>query len=184
MPDSSTQQKSPQITIRANEMVRSGLEPMIQRAGLANSCAFENCKSKTIIINCGEQETKFALPVRIGVLFDQILMLSKKAQKQNSALLDLKYGILDINLGKFIPSDQKAKTVLLTEKEVEILQYLHESIARKIPRDELLKFVWGYAKNTETHTLETHIYRLRRKIELDPASPEILKKDEDGYFLG
>ncbi len=186
MPDSSEQPKDPQITIYANDFVRGGLEPMLQREELAELCAFESHEEKTVILSCDGQETKFPLPVRVGALFDKILMLSKKAKKHSSVFLDLGYGILDTNLGKFTPTDKKAKEkiILLTEKEVEILQYLHESSVRKVPRDELLESVWGYAKNTETHTLETHIYRLRRKIELDPTSPEILKKDEEGYFLG
>jgi DNA-binding response OmpR family regulator len=186
MSDVSTQQKDLQITIYANEIVRSGLESMLQRKKLADLCTFEIHNEASVILRHDGQETKFLLPVRIGALFDQILMLNKKAQRQDSVLLDLRYGILDTNIGRFTSSDKKAqrKGVLLTEKEVEILQYLHNNSGRKIARDELLEFVWGYAKNTETHTLETHIYRLRQKIELDSTSPIILKKDEEGYYLG
>jgi len=183
MPDTLIHRKDLQITIYANSIVHKHLEPMLQRAELADFCTFEDHKEEVVILRHKEQEVMFPLPVRVGVLFDQIVLFCKKSQRQGSAYLDLGCGILNIDLGRFSPPDGKAE-ILLTEKEVEILQYLHDNAERKIPRDELLEFVWGYAKNTETHTLETHIYRLRRKIEPDSASPMILKKDEEGYFLG
>ena len=186
MSDMQTDQKNPQITIYANNIVQENLKPMLEKAKLLEFCTFDAHKQDSVILRYNKQEAKYSLPLRIGVLFDQINLLSKKAKKQNSARLDLDYGLLDINLGSFTPTNKTkaAKDILLTEKEVEILRYLYENTARKISREELLKFVWGYAQNAETHTLETHIYRLRRKIEPDPASPTILKKDEEGYFLG
>ena len=61
------------------------------------------------------------------------------------------------------------RKVRLTEKETNILKFLHAS-AGTVPRDILLHEVWGYGPAVATHTLETHIYRLRKKIEPDPAS--------------
>ncbi len=71
----------------------------------------------------------------------------------------------------------------LTEKETEILRYLKESKNHTMSRQSLLENVWAYAEGVETHTLETHIYRLRQKIEADPSSPVILLTVEDGYKL-
>ncbi len=186
MSNSPIHQSNPIITVYANSIVRNDLEPMLQREGLADLCAFEGHKKSEVIICCDGQEARFALPVRIGALLDQVQMLGESYQRQGLAKLDLGYGILNVNLAKFTPATQKKKDkdILLTEKEVEIIQYLYDNPKRKIPREELLEAVWGYARDTETHTPETHIYRLRRKIEPDPSSPVIIKKDEEGYYLG
>jgi DNA-binding response OmpR family regulator len=74
------------------------------------------------------------------------------------------------------------KTVRLTEKEAAILEFLYRA-GRAIGRDALLGAVWGYNSGVATHTLETHIYRLRRKIECDPANAEILVTEPGGYRL-
>ena len=71
----------------------------------------------------------------------------------------------------------------LTEKETAILQYLNRAKGTVISRDELLREVWGYNANVTTHTLETHIYRLRQKIETDPANAQLLITDAGGYRL-
>lgn len=71
----------------------------------------------------------------------------------------------------------------LTDKEVELLQALYEAGAEGISRADLLEQVWGYKEELETHTLETHIYRLRQKLESDPAQPQWLLTTETGYRL-
>ena len=73
--------------------------------------------------------------------------------------------------------------IRLTEKEIAILVLLKESAPSMVPRQILLDKVWAYADGVETHTLETHIYRLRQKIEEDPSNPQILLTAEDGYTL-
>lgn len=70
----------------------------------------------------------------------------------------------------------------LTGKEAEILLYLFDS-EQEVGRESLLENVWGYGSGISTHTLETHIYRLRQKIEDDPANPKFLLTEENGYFL-
>lgn len=74
--------------------------------------------------------------------------------------------------------------VRLTEKETAILKYLKRAEGKAVARDRLLDEVWGYNAGVNTHTLETHIYRLRQKIEDDPATPAILVTDGGGYRLG
>lgn len=75
------------------------------------------------------------------------------------------------------------KTIRLTEKEVAILRYLYKTGRRPVARDVLLKEVWGYHASVTTHTLETHVYRLRRKIEPDPTEARLLVTEAGGYKL-
>jgi DNA-binding response OmpR family regulator len=75
------------------------------------------------------------------------------------------------------------KKVRLTEKETAILKYLYRAGERVIGRDVLLGEVWGYNAGVTTHTLETHIYRLRQKIEREPSRAEILITEPGGYRL-
>ena len=75
------------------------------------------------------------------------------------------------------------RRVRLTEKETAILRFLHRSGARSVDRPELLREVWGYNSGVTTHTLETHIYRLRQKIESNPAYPVLLTTVGGGYRL-
>jgi DNA-binding response OmpR family regulator len=73
--------------------------------------------------------------------------------------------------------------VRLTEKETAILKYLYRSGHKVVSRGVLLDEVWGYNAGVNTHTLETHIYRLRQKIERDPSHAEILITESGGYRL-
>ena len=79
--------------------------------------------------------------------------------------------------------DDSNQKVRLTEKETSILKYLFRAGEKAVSRDVLLNEVWGYNAGVTTHTLETHIYRLRQKIEADPSSAEILVTEPGGYRL-
>jgi DNA-binding response OmpR family regulator len=78
--------------------------------------------------------------------------------------------------------DEKAHKIRLTEKETNILKYLYR-IGATVPRETLLNEVWGYNPAVTTHTLETHIYRLRQKIEENPSDARILITENGGYRL-
>lgn len=73
--------------------------------------------------------------------------------------------------------------VRLTDKETSILKYLYRQGPKTITREVLLKEVWGYNNRVTTHTLETHIYRLRQKIERDPSNARLLVTEDGGYRL-
>ena len=75
------------------------------------------------------------------------------------------------------------KKIRLTEKESNILKFLYRSTEDVVPRDILLHEVWGYNAGVTTHTLETHIYRLRQKIEPDPGKARLLVTENGGYRL-
>jgi DNA-binding response OmpR family regulator len=78
--------------------------------------------------------------------------------------------------------DPAARKIRLTEKETNILKFLHRS-GDTVPRETLLHEVWGYNPAVTTHTLETHIYRLRQKIESDPSRARLLVTESGGYRL-
>ncbi|MGD0102740.1 MAG: response regulator transcription factor [Rhodopila sp.] len=75
------------------------------------------------------------------------------------------------------------KRLRLTAKEVDILKFLYRNPNRVVTRQVLLDEVWGYNASVTTHTLETHIYRLRQKIEVDPANCRMLLTAPGGYRL-
>jgi len=78
--------------------------------------------------------------------------------------------------------DEKSRKIRLTEKETNILKYLYRC-GDTVPRETLLNEVWGYNPAVTTHTLETHIYRLRQKIEENPSEARILVTESGGYRL-
>ncbi|GAB6854547.1 response regulator transcription factor [Asaia astilbis] len=84
---------------------------------------------------------------------------------------------------KVLQEPAKNRRIRLTEKEAAILKYLYRAGHRPIARQVLLNEVWGYNAAVTTHTLETHIYRLRQKIEPDPANASLLLTEGGGYRL-
>ncbi len=84
---------------------------------------------------------------------------------------------------KLLQDTVRNKRIRLTEKEAAILKFLYRSGANPVARQVLLNEVWGYNASVTTHTLETHIYRLRQKIEPDPANLRLLLTEAGGYRL-
>ncbi len=120
-------------------------------------------------------------PFRFAVLLARI-----RAQlRQHEASED---AVFSIGPYTFRPSSKllmhpKGSKVRLTEKETAILRYLFRAGQRPVSREILLQEVWGYNSGVTTHTLETHIYRLRQKIERDAAAPALLVTEGGGYKL-
>jgi DNA-binding response OmpR family regulator len=120
-------------------------------------------------------------PFRFAVLLARI-----RAQlRQHEASED---AVFTIGPYSFQPSSKlligaKGNKVRLTEKETAILRFLYRADQKPIAREVLLQEVWGYNSGVTTHTLETHIYRLRQKIEKDATLPEILVTEAGGYKL-
>jgi len=121
-------------------------------------------------------------PFRFAVLLARIRTQLRQYETSEDA-------IFAIGPYTFRPSEKalvinpENSKVRLTEKEVAILRYLYRAGQRSVSRDTLLQEVWGYNSGVTTHTLETHIYRLRRKIEKDVAAPAILITEAGGYKL-
>ncbi len=120
-------------------------------------------------------------PFRFPVLLARI----NAALRQHDQSEDVVFTIGPYNFqpaAKLLESPAGGK-VRLTDKETSILKYLYRQGPRSISREVLLREVWGYNNRVTTHTLETHIYRLRQKIERDPSNARLLVTDEGGYRL-
>jgi DNA-binding response OmpR family regulator len=84
---------------------------------------------------------------------------------------------------KLLLEPARNRKIRLTDKESNILKFLYRAAGRPVPRQVLLNEVWGYSSSVTTHTLETHIYRLRQKIEPDPSDARLLLTAAGGYLL-
>jgi len=121
-------------------------------------------------------------PFRLSVLLARLRAHFRQSEHSDDAVLTI--GPYTFQPGAKLMIDGGArKKVRLTEKETAILKYLYRAGDRVIGRDTLLGEVWGYNAGVTTHTLETHVYRLRQKIERDPAHAEILLTEPGGYRL-
>ena len=78
---------------------------------------------------------------------------------------------------------ESSKEIRLTEKETSMLLFLYHSKDYVVQRDTLLHEVWGYSTDVTTHTLETHVYRLRQKMKLSPGDTDLLMTEAGGYRL-
>lgn len=95
----------------------------------------------------------------------------------------LRIGGLRLFRGTREISDSQGRRVRLTEKETAILAYLHAAGERAVPRAELLDEVWGYAQAASTHTVASHIHRLRRKLAEGLGGTGLLRTEPGGYRL-
>jgi DNA-binding response OmpR family regulator len=121
-------------------------------------------------------------PFRLGVLLARIKAQLRQHEQSDDAVFAIgPYRFRPAS--KLLVEPEKNRRIRLTEKETAILKYLFLAGAKAISRDVLLNEVWGYNSGVTTHTLETHVYRLRQKIERNPAKAEILVTEQGGYRL-
>jgi len=127
-------------------------------------------------------------PFKLGVLLARIRAHIRQFEQSDDAMLAI--GTFDFYPGSKLLTTNKAdgqvpsaKPIRLTDKEAQILKFLYLHGGRVVGRDELLGEVWGYNADVTTHTLETHVYRLRQKMEADPSHAEILVTEPGGYRL-
>jgi DNA-binding response OmpR family regulator len=121
-------------------------------------------------------------PFRIGVLMARLRAHVREHEQSE-------YAVFQIGPYSFRPAaklmldTENDKKVRLTDKETEIIKFLYLAGERVVGRDVLLGEVWGYNAGVTTHTLETHVYRLRQKIERDPSNAVLLVTEPNGYRL-
>jgi DNA-binding response OmpR family regulator len=122
-----------------------------------------------------------AKPFRFGVLLARIRAQLRQHEQSEDAVFKIGPYTFKPAAKMLIRGDNRK--VRLTEKETNILKFLYRAGERVVGREILLHEVWGYNAGVTTHTLETHIYRLRQKIEADPSQAQILVTETGGYKL-
>lgn len=123
-----------------------------------------------------------AKPFKLSVLLARMrAQLRQHEQTEDAAFVIGPYRFRPA--AKLLLDEAKKKKIRLTEKEAAILKYLYRAGDKAVARETLLTEVWGYNPAVTTHTLETHVYRLRQKIEKDPAAARIVVTEPGGYRL-
>jgi len=120
-------------------------------------------------------------PFRFAVLLARIRAQLRQHEQSEDATFQV--GCYLFRPGKKLLEDQDGSKVRLTEKEAAIIKHLYRAGGEVVSRETLLEEVWGYNSGVTTHTLETHVYRLRQKIEKKNAVAKILVTDGGGYRL-
>ena len=120
-------------------------------------------------------------PFRFGVLLARIRAQLRSHEASEDAFFRI--GPYEFRPSAKLLLDDRGRKVRLTEKETSILKYLYRAGAKAVSREELLTEVWGYNAGVTTHTLETHIYRLRQKIEPGKGQARLLITEGGGYRL-
>lgn len=123
-----------------------------------------------------------AKPFRLGVLMARLrAQLRQHEQSDDAVFIVGPYSFRPA--AKMLVDAAADRRIRLTEKETAILKFLYRAGGKPIARETLLHEVWGYNAQVTTHTLETHVYRLRQKIEPDPANAALLLTEPGGYRL-
>ncbi|MFP4304682.1 response regulator transcription factor [Rhodosalinus sp.] len=120
-------------------------------------------------------------PFKFPVLLARIRAQLRQHEQSEDAIFALGPYTFKPAMKMLVTEDDRK--IRLTEKETNILKFLYRSPEGVVARDVLLHEVWGYNAGVTTHTLETHIYRLRQKIEPDPANAQLLVTESGGYRL-
>jgi DNA-binding response OmpR family regulator len=120
-------------------------------------------------------------PFKFAVLLARIRAQLRQYEASEDAVFQI--GPYTFRPGAKLLVSEKGSKLKLTEKETAILRFLYRAGQKVVGRDVLLAEVWGYNANVTTHTLETHIYRLRQKIESNPSHARILVTEPGGYKL-
>ncbi|OLP56234.1 DNA-binding response regulator [Rhizobium rhizosphaerae] len=120
-------------------------------------------------------------PFRFAVLLARIRAQLRQHEQSEDATFIV--GPYTFKPGQKLLTLENGQKIRLTEKEAAIIRYLYRAEQKVVTRDVLLEEVWGYNSGVTTHTLETHVYRLRQKIERDPSNAEILVTENGGYKI-
>jgi DNA-binding response OmpR family regulator len=120
-------------------------------------------------------------PFKFAVLLARIRAQLRQHEQSEDAVFQLGPYTFKPAMKMLVTEDDRK--IRLTEKETNILKFLYRAGDGTVGRDTLLHEVWGYNAGVTTHTLETHIYRLRQKIEPDPSNARLLVTESGGYRL-
>lgn len=181
------------VILDADPFSQEVLRRLLARAGLSGVCAVcaaaDEASKADIYLSVGEvngavdilENDRFERPLRAGILLERV----QRHLANGDGQADIAIGPYRLDTVSSVLIEVKSgRSIRLTDKEKHILVFLAGQGGEVVERRALLDEVWGYASTVETHTLETHIYRLRQKIEADPSDPKILITEEAGYRLG
>jgi DNA-binding response OmpR family regulator len=163
-----------------------GFDLILLDVGLPDQDGRETCKIM--------RKNKITTPIIMlaGATSETDAILGLDAGANDYVTKPFKFGILLARMRAQLRTHEQAETAELqigdyvfrpTEKETNILKFLYRAAGEAVARDTLLHEIWGYNDQVSTHTLETHIYRLRRKIETDPSEAKLLLTLDGGYAL-
>ena len=151
-----------------NEIIKENLPLIIINSG----------KKKQVKVS-SELVDNLYMPFRVANLQNKIISLSAKNEFNKASIINLGSYIIDKNQRKI----KKDKVDLqLSEKEVNFLVLFSEN-KKPIDRNFVLKNVWNYSSESETHTVETHIHRLRKKIFEKFGDNNFIKNNSKGYYI-
>ena len=162
-------------------------EVLITDSMHAQKIPFEKINIPTILVLKQNEKkspkNKFDLTVKLPLNIVQfnrtVIDLSQKYKFDQNSVIKVKEYILDKNT-RFLK--QKENSVKITEKEMHFIEELNNS-SKPLTKDYILKNIWGYSSDTDTHTIETHIYRLRQKIKNNFGDKNFIKYTKEGYLL-
>ena len=161
------------ILFHKNTLDDEAKKEFITKNSCIKICASEN---KDITIPC---DGILELPTSVKDLNSLIENVSAKKKFTKNSSIKIKNFSLNKNEKKLIKSEE---FIILTEKEIQLLELLLKN-KNPISKDDILTAVWNYAAEADTHTVETHIYRLRKKISEKFKDDKFIFNNKDGYYL-
>lgn len=121
-------------------------------------------------------------PYHLGLLLARLRAHLRQHERSEEAVLEIGSHRLDC-ARRVLTENRTGRRIRLTAKEAALLRYLYRNRGRPVRPGVIMQELWGYRGDVETHTAETHIYRLRQKLEPDPARPRLLVRGAGGYQL-
>ena len=162
--------------------LKTALQELLPQAGI---CIKENEKDADCLLFTPPFEEKdrpalnflsFSRPLRLLDLLSHLEALPYSR--------DITFSHFSLDIREKILKNLKTKeNQRLTEKESQLIRFFHQNKGLELSKEMLLQEIWAYHPDVETHTLETHIYRLRQKVEEDPNNPQIVLNRDEGYVL-
>jgi len=134
---------------------------------------------KRLVKNLNNQVLISSFPIKLSKLIEKLNIEFLKKNFHNQSELKIKKYNLDLNSRELIFNDKKIK---LTEKESNIILYISNS-TKPVSIEDLQLNVWGYHSGLETHTVETHVYRLRKKISRIFDDNDFINSKKNGYQI-
>ena len=170
-----------------NNLKKEKINAIISDVENSKKLSLFNFEKPKILI---QEQDKFTQPKDIYALiiklpldliqFNQdVINVCKKSEFKNNSLINIKDYILDKNQRTLKKNNIYLK---ITEKEINFIENLHASL-KPLSKEFILKNIWNYSVSTDTHTVETHIYRLRQKIKNQFNDSNFIKNSKKGYFL-